>query len=204
VELSIWALAVRRTNRKTRKCKSSSNSHEAGIKTKKEKVMALIKELLQELEQEAQTTRRVLERVPENQLTWRPHEKARTLGELALHVATVPGGVASLAASPSPAQVPDFIDPSPQSASELIPTLDQSIATAQRVLGGMDDGELLSTLRLMKGEREVFALPRVAFLRSIMLNHWYHHRGQLSVYLRELDVPIPSIYGPSADENPFT
>ncbi|HEY8187137.1 MAG TPA: DinB family protein [Pyrinomonadaceae bacterium] len=166
--------------------------------------MALIKELLQELEQEAQTTRRVLERVPENQLTWRPHEKARTLGELALHVATVPGGVASLAASPSPAQVPDFIDPSPQSASELIPTLDQSIATAQRVLGGMDDGELLSTLRLMKGEREVFALPRVAFLRSIMLNHWYHHRGQLSVYLRELDVPIPSIYGPSADENPFT
>ena len=166
--------------------------------------MALIGEMLQELEQEAQTTRRVLERVPDNQLTWRPHKKARTLGELALHVATVPGGVAQLVASPSPSQVPDFSDPSPQSASELIPALEQSIATAKRVLGGMDDAELLATLRLMRGEREVFALPRVAFLRSIMLNHWYHHRGQLSVYLRELDVPIPSIYGPSADENPFT
>jgi hypothetical protein len=67
----------------------------------------------------------------------------------------------------------------------------------------MDDGTVMSTLRMMKGERELFALPRVALLRSILLNHWYHHRGQLSVYLRELDVPLPSIYGPSADENPF-
>jgi uncharacterized damage-inducible protein DinB len=161
--------------------------------------------MLEELEQEAETTRRVLERVPEDQLAWRPHEKARTLGELSLHVATVPGGVATLVASPSPAPAPDFTNPSPspQSAAELIPALDQSIATAKKVLGGMDDAELLATLRLMKGEREVFAMPRVAFLRSIMLNHWYHHRGQLSVYLRELDVLIPSIYGPSADENPL-
>jgi uncharacterized damage-inducible protein DinB len=165
--------------------------------------MALVDEMLQELEQEAQTTRRVLERVPDNQLGWRPHKKARTLGELALHVATVPGGVAEFAASPSPVQVPDFIFPTPQSASELVPALDKSIATAKRVLRGMDDADLLATWRILKGEREVFAVPRVAFLRSIMLNHWYHHRGQLSVYLRQLDVPIPSIYGPSADENPF-
>jgi uncharacterized damage-inducible protein DinB len=67
----------------------------------------------------------------------------------------------------------------------------------------MDDATIMATWRMMDGEREVFALPRVSLLRSIMLNHWYHHRGQLSVYLRELDVPIPSIYGPSADENPF-
>ncbi len=67
----------------------------------------------------------------------------------------------------------------------------------------MDDAALLATWRMMKGERELFAVPRVALLRSIMLNHWYHHRGQLTVYLRELGVPIPSIYGPSADENPF-
>ena len=96
-----------------------------------------------------------------------------------------------------------FIDPSPNSASELIPALDQSIAKAKKALGGMDDAALMATWRLMQGERELFAVPRVALLRSIMLNHWYHHRGQLSVYLRELDVPIPSIYGPSADENPF-
>jgi uncharacterized damage-inducible protein DinB len=166
-------------------------------------MMALIDGMLQELEQEAQITRRVLERVPDSKLTWRPHEKARTLGELALHVATVPGGVAQLVGSQSVAQAPDFTDPSPQSASELIPALEQSIATAKKVLGGMDDAELTATWRLMRGERELFALPRVAMLRSIMLNHWYHHRGQLTVYLRQLDVPIPSIYGPSADENPF-
>jgi uncharacterized damage-inducible protein DinB len=159
--------------------------------------------MLQELEQEAQTTRRVLERVPENQLAWRPHPKARTLGELALHVAMVPGAVAELIGSPSPAQVPQFTDPVLKSVSELIPALDESIAKARKVLGGMNDAALMATWRMMQGEREVFAVPRVALLRSIMLNHWYHHRGQLSVYLRELDVPIPSIYGPSADENPF-
>ena len=165
--------------------------------------MALIDGMLQELEQEAQTTRRVLERVPDNKLAWRPHEKARTLGELALHVAMVPGGVAELVASPSPAQAPTFTDPSPKSASELIPALDQSIAKVKKVLGGMDDAALMATWRLMQGNRELFAIPRVAMLRSVMLNHWYHHRGQLTVYLRALGVPIPSIYGPSADENPF-
>ncbi len=165
--------------------------------------MALIDGLLQELEREAETTRRVLERVPDNQLTWRPHPKARTLGDLALHVAMVPGGVAELVASPSPAQVPQFADPSPKSAAELIPVLNQSIAKAKKALGGMDDVAVMATWRLMQGERELLAVPRVALLRSIMLNHWYHHRGQLTVYLRELGVPIPSIYGPSADENPF-
>ena len=165
--------------------------------------MAMIDGLLQELEAEARTTRRVLERVPDDRLTWRPHEKARTLGELALHVATVPGGVAELVASPSPAQAPQFTDPSPKSASELIPALDQSIAKARQVLGGMDDATLVATWRLMQDDRELLAIPRVAMLRSVMLNHWYHHRGQLTVYLRELGVPIPSIYGPSADENPF-
>jgi len=165
--------------------------------------MALIDGMLQELEQEAQTTRRVLEQVPDSQLSWRPHQKARTLGQLALHVAMVPGGVAQIVAAPSPAQAPGFADPSPQSAAELIPALDESIATAKRVLGGMNDSELLATWRLMEGERELLAMPRAAFLRSIMLNHWYHHRGQLTAYLRELDQPIPSIYGPSADENPF-
>jgi uncharacterized damage-inducible protein DinB len=158
--------------------------------------------MLQELEQETQTTRRVLERVPNEHLSWRPHPKARTLGQLALHIATVPAGVAELA-SRSPAQAPDFADPSPKSASELVPTLEQSIARAKQALGGMDDAALMATWRLMRGDREVLALPRVAFLRSVMLNHWYHHRGQLTVYLRELNVPIPSIYGPSADENPF-
>jgi uncharacterized damage-inducible protein DinB len=165
--------------------------------------MPLIDGMLQELEQEAQTTRRVLERVPDDQLAWRPHEKARTLGQLAMHVAIVPGEVAELFASPSPRQAPTFTDPSPKSASELIPALDESLAKAKKALGGMDDAALIAPWRMMRGERELFAVPRVALLRSVMLNHWYHHRGQLTVYLKELDVPIPSIYGPSADENPF-
>jgi uncharacterized damage-inducible protein DinB len=166
--------------------------------------MAFIDGMLQELEQEAQTTRRVLERVPDNRLTWKPHEKARTLGQLALHVAMVPGAVAELGASPSPAQAPQFgEDPSPRKAADLIPALDESIAKARKLLGAMDDAKLMETWQLMNGDRELFAIPRAAFLRAIMLNHWYHHRGQLSVYLRELGVAIPSIYGPSADENPF-
>ena len=165
--------------------------------------MALIDGLLNELDEEAVTTRRVLERVPGDQLAWRPHEKARTLGELALHVAIVPGRVAELVASPSPAQAPDFVDPRPRSASDLIPSLEESIAAARRALGGMDDATVLDTWRLMQGDREVLAVPRIAMLRSVMLNHWYHHRGQLTVYLRALGVPVPSIYGPSAEENPF-
>ena len=120
-----------------------------------------------------------------------------------MHVAIVPGGVAEFVASPSPVQAPDFTDPKLQAASELVPILDQSISKARQVLGGMEDADLLATWRLMQGERELFAGPRLGMLRAIMLNHWYHHRGQLSVYLRALDVPIPSIYGPSADENPF-
>ena len=164
--------------------------------------MALIDGMLQELEQEAITTRRVLERVPDHQLAWRPHAKARTLGELALHVATVPGTVATIAVE-SQIQPPNFADPSPASAAELVPALDASIAKARSLLGDMDDAALHATWRLMQGDREILAMPRVAVLRSIMMNHWYHHRGQLSVYLRQLDVAVPSIYGPSADENPF-
>ena len=164
--------------------------------------MPLIDGLLQELDQEAVTTRRVLERVPDAKLTWKPHPKARTLGDLALHVAMTPGAVAEFVVD-SPVQAPDFVDPSPASAAELVPALDDSIARAKRILGTMDDATLLATWRMMRGNQEVLALPRIAMLRSIMLNHWYHHRGQLSVYLRELDVPIPSIYGPSADENPL-
>jgi uncharacterized damage-inducible protein DinB len=165
--------------------------------------MAIIDGLLQELEQEAQTTRRVLERVPDAHLGWKPHEKSMSLGQLALHIATVPGGVAEIAAQPSLSTPPAFNQPPAASAAELVPALEQSVAKAKAVLGGMDDAKMYETWTLMNGGQVVMALPRVAFLRAIMLNHWYHHRGQLSVYLRQLNVPVPSIYGPSADENPF-
>jgi uncharacterized damage-inducible protein DinB len=165
--------------------------------------MSIIDGMLLELEQEARTTRRVLERIPDDQLAWRPHAKARTLGELAMHVAIIPGALAQLISSPSPAQIGTFTDPVPKDTSQIVSMLDESIANAKHALGEMDHDAAHATWRLMRGERELLAVPRVAMLRSVMLNHWYHHRGQLTVYLKELDVPIPSIYGPSADENPF-
>ncbi len=162
----------------------------------------IIDQMLAELEQEAGTTRRVLGLVRDEHLDWRPHPRARTMGQLALHLAQMWGGVAALA-SQSEAQAPTFVDPDPASAAELIPTLDASIARAKELLGGIDDATVMATWRLKAGDREIFAIPRIAFLRSVLLNHAYHHRGQLTVYLRMLGEPIPSIYGPSADENPF-
>src|SRR5688572_16669714 len=172
-------------------------------RTRKENLMAIIDGLLQELEQEARTTARVLERVPDAHLGWKPHEKSMSLGQLALHIATVPGNVALLAAQSTIPEPPRFIQPPAASAAELLPALRDSVAEARAILAGMDDAAMMDTWTLMSGGEVVMTMPRVALLRAIMLNHWYHHRGQLSVYLRQLNVPVPSIYGPSADENPF-
>ena len=165
--------------------------------------MRMIEGLLAELEQEAETTRRVLERIPQAHLTWKPHPKSMSLGQLALHVATVPGMVAELAALDTIPEPPAFVQPEAATASELVPSLKESVAKAKRVLGGFDDVRMGAMWRLQSGGREIMAMPRVAFVRAIMLNHWYHHRGQLLVYLRLLNESVPSVYGPTADENPF-
>ena len=164
--------------------------------------MPMIDALLAELEQESLTTRRVLERVPESKLSWKPHPKSMSLGQLALHVATVPGNVAELA-SMDTVEPPPFVQPEAATAAELVPALTASVAKAREHLGNFDDAAMNGTWRLMSNGRELLAMPRVALARAIMLNHWYHHRGQLLVYLRLLDIPVPSVYGPSADENPF-
>ena len=164
--------------------------------------MTIIQALQQELDQEAATTKRVLERVPGDHLTWKPHDKSMSLGQLSLHVATLPGSIADISKQ-SPFPVPQFRQPSASSAAELVPTLEQSVAHAKQHLGTLDEASLMNMWRLVDGDREIFALPLGALFRSLMFNHWYHHRGQLSVYLRQLNVPVPSIYGPSADENPF-
>jgi len=158
--------------------------------------------LVQELEQEAQTTRRVLERVPGDRLTWKPHDRSMSLGQLALHIASMPGAIAEITQI-SPFPVPKFEQPSATSAAELVPTLEQSVVKARSILHTLDDADLAKIWCVMDGDRQVMALPVGAALRALMLNHWYHHRGQLSVYLRQVGVPVPSIYGPSADENPF-
>jgi uncharacterized damage-inducible protein DinB len=164
--------------------------------------MSAIEMLLMELDQEAKTTRRVLERVPADRLGWKPHDKSMSLGQLALHVATMPGAIAELSRM-SPVQVPEFRHPSADNAAGLVPALDESLAKARQILRGMDDKALGDVWRLVDGDREVMAQPVGVMLRAIMLNHWYHHRGQLCVYLRQVGALVPSVYGPSADENPF-
>ena len=164
--------------------------------------MTIIDGLLAELEQEAATTRRVLERIPQEHLSWRPHPKSMSLGQLALHVATVPGIVAEIAAVDI-ATPNSFNQPEAATAAELVPALSDSVAKAKRTLGAYDDTKMAATWRLQMGGRDVLTMPRVAFVRAVMLNHWYHHRGQLLVYLRLLNLSVPSVYGPTADENPF-
>ena len=165
--------------------------------------MKMIDVLLAELDQEVLATKRVLERVPQSQLSWRPHPRSFSLGQLALHVATIPGMVAELAAQSSIPEPPRFTQAEAATAAELVPALEASVAKARAVLGGLEDAQLMETWRLMAGGKEILAMPRAAVLRMIMLNHWYHHRGQLLVYLRLHNVPLPSVYGPTADENPF-
>jgi len=165
--------------------------------------MRIIDGLLAELEQEAATTRRVLERIPQEHLSWRPHPKSMSLGQLALHVAVVPGLVAENAAVDTMPRRPAFIHPEAATAAELVPALTESVAKAKKALGGFDDAKMAATWRLQDNGKDILVMPRVAFIRAIMLNHWYHHRGQLLVYLRLLNLSVPSVYGPTADENPF-
>jgi uncharacterized damage-inducible protein DinB len=101
-------------------------------------------------------------------------------------------------------QVPEFVQPAPATAAELLTALEQSVAKAREILSGLDESALAETWRVVDGDRELMALPVGALLRALMLNHWYHHRGQLCVYLRQVGALVPSVYGPSADENPFS
>jgi uncharacterized damage-inducible protein DinB len=161
--------------------------------------------LLAEFEAQVPVTRKFLERLPEDKLTWKPHPKSMTAGQLAYHLAAVPGGIARLVQS-NPAQAPDFSNgarfPQPASLREVLARYDESVAAVRSLLPKFNDEAMKETWRLVAGEREVVAQPRAEFLRDIMLSHWYQHRGQFSVYLRMLGVAVPATWGPSADEPP--
>jgi uncharacterized damage-inducible protein DinB len=160
-------------------------------------------DILQELDQEAVTTRRVLERVPEGKLDWRPHEKSFSLGQLAMHIATIRGALAQVSTMETfNVKGRNVPRPSASSTAELLDALDQSLALAHEIVGAMDGEALAAPWKLVDGEQVLLTIPRASFLRSIMLNHWYHHRGQLTVYLRQTGALVPGVYGPSADEAP--
>ena len=165
--------------------------------------MRIVDAILTELEHEAKTTRRLLERVPTDKLEWAPHQRSMTLGQLTLHIAQVPGNIAGFMTQPVMQMPGGFKQAAATSTDEVLSTFDQSLSKARHILDGFDDATINSTWTLKAGDKTIMAMPHLSVIRSILLNHWYHHRGQLSVYLRELDVPLPSIYGPSADENPF-
>jgi uncharacterized damage-inducible protein DinB len=164
--------------------------------------MRMVDPIIAELEQEAESTRRVLERIPEAKLSWRPHPKSMSLGQLALHIATTPGGVAQIAGQDT-MERPQFDRPEPKSKREVLEALEQSLATAMEFLRGLDDARATRTWSMTLAGKPIFSLPRIGLVRTIMLNHWYHHRGEMQVYLRLLNVPVPSVYGPTADEDPF-
>ena len=165
--------------------------------------MALVDALLPEFDHEMTVTRKLLERVPDDRFDWKPHQKSYSLGDLAAHVATLPTwGTETLLRSEID------IGNNPRAAataskSTMLATFDRNVADARAALAGKTDAELGAMWSLKRNGKTVFSMPKAAVLRSFVLNHLVHHRAQLTVYLRLLDVPVPSLYGPSADEPAF-
>jgi len=154
--------------------------------------------IVPELQHEAATTRKMLERVPQDSLTWRPHEKSRTLGEIASHIANIPGlFIATLNQDEFDRYDYKAVT---DSVANILETFDRNISNSLEVLKTQTDERLLTSWRYKYGEQVIFELPRLTVIRAMALNHLIHHRGQLSVYLRLLNVPLPPVYGPTADE----
>lgn len=157
--------------------------------------------LLPEFDHEMATTRRVLERVPDDRLGWKPHDKSMSMGRLASHVAELPVWVDTILNQDgfdmaAPRDKPRDL----ASSREIVELFDSVVGKARTLLAAAEDQTLLQPWSLKNGDHVIFTLPRVGVLRSMVYSHSIHHRGQLSVYLRLNDVPVPSIYGPSADE----
>jgi uncharacterized damage-inducible protein DinB len=169
--------------------------------------MALNEALLPEFDHEMANTRRTLERVPDEKLGWKPHEKSGTMGWLAGHVAGISSWPVmtidhdSLDIAPkggAPAQAP-----APASRKALLELFDKNAAEGRAALARATDKQLLGPWSLLSGGQTLFTMPRIAVLRGFVMNHLIHHRAQLTVYLRLNNIPVPALYGPSADENKF-
>jgi len=169
-----------------------------------EKSRKMLEPTIAEYQAEVVITRKILSKVPADKLTWKPHEKSMTLGQLALHIAQIPDRVSALAERNGfDASQANFIPPHPKDLDEILATFESGVVEGDKRLRSMSDEAAMQPWTMTFGEKTVFTVPRAGIVRTIMLNHWYHHRGQLSVYLRLLEVPLPVIYGRSADESPF-
>ena len=164
-------------------------------------MLKLADPFVQELDHEVKATRQCLERVPEDKLAWKPHEKSMTLGRLASHVAESLGwGVNTLESDEFAFKSGQFQAFNATSREELLKTFDDNVAKLKDELRGASNEHLMHNWVMKMDGQTIIDMPRAAVIRSWVLNHLIHHRGQLSVYLRLLDIPVPSIYGPSADE----
>jgi len=169
--------------------------------------MALSAALLPEFDQEMANTRKTLERVPDSKFSWKPHEKSGAMGWLAGHVASIPGWLAftikqdSLDLAPGGVQMQP--PPPPRNNKELLAEFDKNVKEGRAVLAAASDAELMKPWSLLNNGKVTMTLPKVAVVRGFVMNHLIHHRAQLGVYLRLNNIPVPAIYGPSADEGGF-
>ena len=166
--------------------------------------MSIAQSLLREFDEEMKNTRKVLERVPDEKWNWKPHEKSGTLGWLAAHVGTVPEWLTMTMNTESldyaPVGGPSYEPPKIESRAQLLAAFDKAVAEARVALLAGSDADFQKEWTLLAGGQKIFSLPRSVCIRSMILNHLIHHRGQLTVYFRLVGVPVPGLYGPSADE----
>jgi uncharacterized damage-inducible protein DinB len=165
--------------------------------------MRLIDPFLLEFDRECSATRKCLERLPADKLTWKPHEKSMTLGQLAGHVATIPAWIGGALLLDGFDLAAGMDRPPLDTPENILAAFEAAAKTAKGAMAQLDDAKAMGEWTLSNKGQAIFSMPRVALVRTILLNHTYHHRGQLTVYMRLLDVPVPAIYGPSADDNPF-
>ena len=166
--------------------------------------MSLNEMLLPEFDQEMATTRKFLDRIPDDKFAWKPHEKSMSLGQLAAHLAEMPGWTVPTIEQESldlaPPGGPSFQPTKTRSRQETLELFDKNIAAARNAIVGATDVQLMKPWSLLMGGNVIFTMPRIAVLRSMVMNHNVHHRAQLGVYFRLNNVPVPGTYGPSADE----
>jgi len=168
--------------------------------------MTIGQSMLAEFDQEMQNTRKTLERVPDDKWNWKPHEKSGTVGWLAAHIATLPGWATMTINTEEFDYAPvsgksSYQPPKTENSKDLLAVFDKESSEARAALASVSDQEMLKTWTLLAGGKEIFAMPRVAVIRGVVMNHLIHHRAQLGVYFRLMGVPVPGLYGPSADEN---
>jgi uncharacterized damage-inducible protein DinB len=166
--------------------------------------MSIGQSMLPEFDEEMKNTRKVLERVPDDKWGWKPHEKSGTLGWLAGHVGTVPEWITMTLQTESldyaPVDGPSYQPPKIENRAQLLAAFDKGAAEARAALVAASDADFQKEWTLLDGGQKIFSMPRAACMRSMILNHLIHHRGQLTVYFRLVGVPVPGLYGPSADE----